>query len=82
MRTFIAGATSTRPPKASAVSREDVVGDAVRELGERVGRERRDDEQVGVEEVRVQVARCLAARQRLEGVRGDEPLGVRRSGRA
>ena len=48
---------------------EDVVGEPVRELGEGVRRERRDDEQVRVDEVGVEVARRLAARERLEGVR-------------
>jgi hypothetical protein len=38
---------------------------------------RRDDEQVRIDQVRVEVLRRLAAGERLEGVRGDEALGVR-----
>ena len=56
---------------------EDVVGQPVRQLGERVRRERRDDEQVRIDEVRIEVPRRLAAGERLEGVRGHEPLGIR-----
>src|SRR6185312_15135903 len=57
---------------------EDIVGEPMRELGKRVRRERRDDEQVRVDEVWIEVARRLAARKGLEGVRGHEPLCVRR----
>ena len=77
MRTFMAGAARTGPRKASPSCGEDVVGEPVRQLGERVRRERRDDEQVRVDEVRVEVPRRLAAGERLEGVRGHEPLGIR-----
>ena len=49
MRTFIAGATSDRPAKCERRLGEDVVGEPVRELGERVRRQRRDHEQVGLE---------------------------------
>ena len=56
---------------------EDVVGQPVRQLGEGVRRERRDHEQVRVDEVGVEVLRRLAAGERLEGVRGHEPLGIR-----
>jgi hypothetical protein len=57
--------------------RQDVVGESVGELGERVRRERGDDEQVGVREVRIEVARRLSAGERLERVRGHEALRVR-----
>jgi hypothetical protein len=56
---------------------EDIVGEPVRQLGERIRRERRDDEQVGIDDVRIQVHRRLAAGECLEGVRGHEPLGIR-----
>ena len=82
MRTFIAGRDEQRPAEGERELRQDVVGEPVRELRERVRRERRDDEQVGSRQVRVEVARRLAAGERLEGVRGDEPLGVRASGPA
>jgi hypothetical protein len=58
--------------------REDVVCEAVCELRERVRRKRRDHEQIGVHEVRIEVARRLAPREGLEGVRRDEALRVGR----
>src|SRR6185503_19187880 len=61
--------------------RENVVRQAVREFREGVRRERCDDEQVGIDEMRIEVARRLAARKRLEGVAGYEALGVRRQHR-
>ena len=71
MRGFIAGATSTGPRCASAASVEQVVGEAVRELRERVRRARRDDEQVGARQMRVEVvARRAAARARGTSRRG------------
>ena len=60
---------------------EDVVGQAVRELRQRVRGERRDHEQVRVGEMRVEVARRLLARERLERVGRDEALGVGREHR-
>ena len=62
---------------------QDVVGEAVRELRERVRRERRDDEQVGL---RAGADRARAARSRRASAsnvsRGDEPLGAGRQERA
>ena len=56
--------------------REDVVGETVRQLRQRVGGERRDDEKVGVDEMGIEIAWSLAPRERLEGVRRDELLCV------
>ena len=53
---------------------EEVVGEPVRESRERVGRQRRDDQQVGVLQVRVRIGRRMLARQRPERLRRDEPL--------
>jgi hypothetical protein len=57
---------------------EDVVGEPVRELGERVRRARRDDQQVGAREVEVDVVPRRTARERSKRLGGDEPLGVGR----
>ena len=54
--------------------REHAVGEAVRELRERVRRERGDHEQVRLDEVRIEVARHLLPRESLERLRGDERL--------
>jgi hypothetical protein len=70
-----------RPAKSERELGEHVVGEPVRELRQRVGRQRRDHEQVGLDEVRVELPRLLSARQRLEGARGDEPLRLRRQHR-
>jgi len=61
--------------------REDVVGQAVGELGERVGRAGRDHEQVGAGQVRVEILVGGAPGQRVERLRGDEALGPRRDER-
>jgi hypothetical protein len=45
--------------------REHAVGKTVGELGERVRRHRRDGEQVGLDEVRIELARHLSPRERL-----------------
>ena len=60
---------------------EEVVREPVREPRERVRRERRDDEQVGVLEVRVRVGRRMLARERPERLGRDEPLGPARHDR-
>ena len=60
---------------------EDVVGDPLRELGERVRRAGRDDEQVGVLEVRIQVLARRPPRERVERLRRDELLGAARDER-
>ena len=66
-----------RPPERERELGEHVVREPVRELRERVRRERRDHEQVGLDQVRVELARLLAAGERLEGARGDEALCLR-----
>ena len=55
---------------------EDVVGEPVRELRERVRRARRDEQQVGARQVQIDVVGRRPARERAEGLRGDEPLGA------
>ena len=57
---------------------EDVVGEAVRELGERVRRQRRDHEQVGALQVRVGIGALALAREREERLGADEALGAAR----
>jgi hypothetical protein len=57
---------------------ENVVRQTVRELRQGVRRERRDHEQVRLDEVRIEVVSSLPPRQRFEGVRGDEALRIRR----
>ena len=66
MRSFIAGATSTGQRAASAVARQQVVGEPVGELGDRVGRGRRDQEDVGGGGQR-EVAGRVVVGQRLAG---------------
>ena len=70
------GRSEDRPAEREHRLSEGVVGEAVRELRERVRRERRNDEQVRLGEMRIEVARGLAARKRLERVRRDEALCV------
>ena len=53
---------------------EDVVGDPVGELRERVRRAGRDDEQVGARQVRVDILVRRPPREREEGLLGDEAL--------
>ena len=53
---------------------EDVVRDPLRELRERVRGARRDDEQVGVLEVWIQILARGPPRERVERLRGDELL--------
>ena len=77
MRGFIAGATSTGPRWASAASVEQVVGEPVSELGERVRRARRDDEQVAARQVRVEIVAGRPPGEREERLGADEPLGSR-----
>ena len=60
---------------------EQVVGEPVRELGQRVRRAGRDDQQVGARQVRVEVVRRRPARERGERLGADEPLGARRDER-
>ena len=57
---------------------QDVVGEPVRELGQRVRRARRDDEQVGAREVEIDVVPRRPPRERAERLGGDEALGARR----
>ena len=80
MRTFIAGATSTGPCVRESGLGEEVVGEPVRQPRERVRRQRRDDEQVGVLEMRVRVVALRLASEREEGLGRDEPLGALPSG--
>ena len=57
---------------------EDVVGEAVCELRQRVRRARRDDEEVGARQVEVDIVSGRPPREGAERLRGDEPLGARR----
>ena len=57
---------------------EDVVGEPVRELGQRVRRAGRDNEQVGACQVEIDVVSGRPARERAERLGGDEALGARR----
>ena len=57
---------------------EDVVGEAVRELGQRVRRARGDDEQVGAREVEIDVVAGRAPREGAERLGRHEPLGAGR----
>ena len=70
-----------RPVEGERGLRQDVVGQSVGELGQRVRRERCHDQQVGLDEVRVELARHLAPRERLEGLRRHERLRLRREDR-
>ena len=56
---------------------EDVVGDPVGELRERVRGARRDDEQVGVRQVRVEILGGRTARECQKRPLGDELLRTR-----
>ena len=60
---------------------QHVVGDPVRELGERVRGARRDDEQVGARQVRVEVLARGTAREREKRPRRHELLGALRDER-
>ena len=60
---------------------EHVVGEPVRELRERVRRQRRDHERVGARQVRIEIVRRRPARERVEGLGGDEALGAGRDER-
>ena len=57
---------------------EEVVGQPVGEPRHRVRRQRRDDEQVGIDEVRIRVGGLGLPRERAEGLGGDETLGAAR----
>ena len=57
---------------------QQVVGDALRELRERVRRARRDDEQVAPGQVEVEILVGRPARERLKGLGPNEPLGAGR----
>ena len=57
---------------------EDVVGEPVRELRERVRRARRDEQQVGARQVEVDVLAGGPARERAKRLGGDEALGAGR----
>ncbi len=81
MRGFIAGATSTGPRCASAASVRTLSAMPVRELGQRVRRARRDDEQVGARQVEVDVVSGGPARERAERLGRDKALGARRDER-
>ena len=59
IRTFIAGAASTGPGRPAPL-RQHAVCESVGELRERVRRQRRDDEQVGLDEMRIEVAGHLS----------------------
>ena len=57
---------------------QQVVGDPLGELRERVRRARGDDEQVAARQVEVEILVGRPARERLEGLCPHEPLGARR----
>ena len=73
---FIAGATSERPAVRERRLGQDVVGEPVRELGERVRGQRRDHEQVGALEMRVGIGASALAGEREERLGADEALGA------
>ena len=81
MRGFIAGATSIGPAVRERGLGQQVVGEPVRELGERVRGAGSDDEQVAARQVRVQVVAGRPARERGERLGADEALGARRDER-
>ncbi len=56
---------------------DDVVGDPVRELRERVRRQRRDHEEIRARQVEVNVLGRRAAGEGAERVGTDEPLSAR-----
>ena len=56
---------------------EDVVGEPVRELRERVRGAGRDEQQVGARQMEIDVVAGRPARERAEGLGGDESLGAR-----
>ncbi len=60
---------------------QDVVGEPVGELGERVRRARRDDEQVGARQVEIDVVSRRTPRERAKRLGGDEALGAGRDQR-
>ena len=60
---------------------EDVVGEPVRELGQRVRRARRDDEQVGAREMEIDVVPRRPPGERPERLGRDEALGAGRDER-
>ena len=65
-----------RPAEGERELREHVVRQPVRQLRERVRGQRRDHQQVGVDQVRVELVRLLAPGERLERPRRDEALGL------
>ena len=60
---------------------EDVVGEPVRELRERVRRAGRDEQQVGARQVEIDVLGRGPPRERAERLGGDEALGAGRDER-
>ena len=60
---------------------EEVVGEPVRELRERVRRARRDEQQVGARQMKVDVVAGRPARKRAKGLSADEALGPGRNER-
>ena len=60
---------------------EEVVGEPVRQPGERVRGRGRDDEQLSALEVGIGIVAWRLPREGEERVRGDEPLGARRDDR-
>ena len=57
---------------------DDVVGDAVGELRERVGRERRDHVEIGALKVRIELGRRLPSGERVERLGPHEAVGAGR----
>ena len=68
------GRDEGRPAVGERRLGQHVVREPVRELRERVGRARGDEQQVGLREVEVDVVAGRPPRERPERLRGDEPL--------
>ena len=72
------GGEEQRPAMRERRLGEQVVREPVRESRERVGRQRRDDQQVCVRQVRVRIGGRVLPRERPERLRRDEPLRAAR----
>jgi len=70
-----------RPAVSQRSLSEHVIGQPVRQLGHRVRGQRRDQEQVGAGEVRVEILLRGTASQRGEGLPAHEPIGAARDER-
>ena len=82
MRTFMAGAARTGPRKASPSWVRTLSASPCASFARVFADSGAIDEQVGVDEMWIEILRRLTAGERLEGVRGHEPLGIRRQDRS